>query len=431
MPGVDQNKVVGRGGGPRGIGRGPGLRRLLGLREGLGAWAFPIGRIGPVRLYFHAIALVWLGGEIAAWSRATWLRQGEFAWWGHLSICIAMILVMALLHEMGRIVWRRIGAGRTASAEPSIVLWPLGGLTPAEPVLCARPVLAEAGGMLTTILAGSGCLAWAIGVGVPLDLTAAGPMWPVDVAARLTSPVQVAAFWSLHAAVVVTAANLLPAPAFDGGRMLEVWLSKRRGWLEAGVLAARIGLFVGIAVITIGAVMGWTRFMAIGVVAAMGSVVWQRRIETLEWFAARDNAAGPTPERAAAEPLAAGTSLRAEPASAPDDPARPSNIHSAGREGPGRGRRADVPPGGGRTSPHRGPDESRSDQTRPAQKGESAGAESGSRSDTSEPSPEPSLQAEDAQLDAVLEKLSREGKSGLNDADREILRRATERRRRG
>lgn len=200
------------------------------------AWNLYLGRWFGVQVRVHSlfvlVALVLL--VVASQGQADLLP-----WYGAL---LGILFVSVLLHEAGHCY----AAWRIGGRPNQIVLWPLGGLVPAQVPPDPLPECAVAlAGPLTNLFVGMiGALillAQQVPVGAALDPFAPpidlGPLTALDVV-RLTVWVNL---W------VLVGLNLLPALPMDGGRALRAMLWAALGPKWAAVGAAWAAQCVGVA----------------------------------------------------------------------------------------------------------------------------------------------------------------------------------------
>jgi len=204
-------------------------------RDSLYDWAFPCGTWFGIRVRLSPLFLF------------VPIVLGIQRWDARLAALVGVSLfVAALVHELAHIFALRL----TGGVVHETLLWPLGGLTRlslASP--SAAPVATALTGPLTNLLVCVICLTGLMrddiqwGLLNPLDLP------HVDLDRERMRSLLAVAFYSNW---LLVAANLLPALPMDSGRVLELLLSNRLGGSLGQQTAARIGIFVGLTLLTAG-----------------------------------------------------------------------------------------------------------------------------------------------------------------------------------
>ncbi|MBL8862167.1 MAG: site-2 protease family protein [Planctomycetes bacterium] len=190
--------------------------------------SFQIASIAGIPIRVHVLFVVLVAG-LALVPDAGFLQLA----------ILAMLVVSVVLHELGHaLVARRFGIRVV-----DITLWPLGGL--------AR---------LSSIPESSGVEA-AIAIAGPLvNLFLALAAAPVVVAGFFLGAreawVGEAAFAFVAVNVLMAGFNLLPAFPTDGGRLVRAWFARSRSWLDATVLAVRVGRAMALLLAVTGVVWG-------------------------------------------------------------------------------------------------------------------------------------------------------------------------------
>jgi hypothetical protein len=312
------------------------LGRVFGAGEDpLTWWSFPLVRLGGLRVRVHTLLVpVWLGIEMLSWLPQN--KLGPI----HVFSAICTLLVLAVLHEVGRGLFARwLGDGGDC-----VVLWPLGGLNSVARRGATNPLAAESGGLVTNILLMPVLALVALGLQVDRSALLFNPLNIRPVLETLGSFEKVVVWWAFYMNLVMLGINLLvPMLPLDAGRLLQAYL---RGSSNTPVeTGARIGFVAAGVLFLIAVTLGQGHLMGVAVLGGVATLMELRRHQFLL--------------------------IDAEPESMPvQEPEEP----------PAR-----------RLAP----------------------------------------QSQNTELDAVLEKISREGMDGLTTAEREVLARETERRRRG
>lgn len=231
------------------------------------SWSIPFGRIARIEIRLHLLLPLFLLIEL--------LRS----WVGHsalgpldTSIALACLFLSLLLHELGHcFVCRRLGG----SAD-EVLLWPLGGLAGCHPPHDWRSHFwTSAAGPLVNLallafaaacLAATGA-AW-LGVAIP------HPLRPWSGLEAIGDRAVLRAFFLLGwVNSILLLLNLVPMLPLDGGRMLQALLWRRRGAVDATLLAVRVG-FVSAVVLAAGGLL-LDRLLLLGLAVLGGIWCWQ------------------------------------------------------------------------------------------------------------------------------------------------------------
>jgi Zn-dependent protease len=325
----------GQGGESRG--RTWSVGRVFGVGEDpLTWWSFPLMKVGGLRVRVHTFLVpVWMGIEALAWLPQN--KLGPV----HLLSAMGALLVLALLHELGRGLFARwLGDGGDC-----VVVWPLGGLNPVARRGAAYPLAAESGGLVVNALLVPVLALAALGLGISHSELFFNPLEVNAAAANLNSLPQIVVWWAYFMNAFMLAANLLlPMLPLDSGRLVNAWLRGRSN--TPAETAAKIGFVTAGVLFLVSTAVGQGHLMGVAVLGAVATLI-ERRRHVL-----------PVADVYDLDPVI------------PEEPPPPS--------------------------PRR-------------------------------PAPPPPT----AELDAVLEKISKQGINSLTSAEREVLARETERRRRG
>lgn len=247
--------------------------RVLGAGENPLLWSFPLGTLAGVRFRLHVLFPVYAGGELLA------SLVPSNVGWAYRAIGVACLLVLALLHDLARSL-TRLGGG----AMPESVVWPLGGLLPAEPGPGrASRALALAGGWgLHAALALGMALALAT-AGAPRAALVFNPLTPSVPLALLDSWALVTLWWAYYLNLVLLAFHALPVPVADAWRVYESVLERGLGRAVAGDVLTTLGMLavlaIGVAALTI---PDQGRLLAVAVVAGVSLWVEVGRRRFLE-----------------------------------------------------------------------------------------------------------------------------------------------------
>jgi hypothetical protein len=324
---------------PRGGSHRPwALARVFGAGEDpITWWSFPLLKVGGLRVRVHTVLVpVWLGMELLAWLPQD--RLGPI----HVFSALAMLLTLALLHEL----WRGLFARWLGDGGDAVVLWPLGGLNSVARRGATNPVAAESGGLIVNILMVPILAVVALSVQIARKDLLFNPLAINTTIANLTDTAKVVVWWAYFMNLVMLVLNVVPMLPMDAGRMMHAWL--RRNSAAPAEVGARIGFVAAAVLFLFGIVQSQTHVMGIALLGAISTYIEFRRREFLQVVELDD---------ALLEP-----------------------VHVHHEEGHHVHRPAPPPP--------------------------------------------------NAELDAVLEKISRQGMNSLSSTEREVLSRETERRRR-
>jgi stage IV sporulation protein FB len=162
-----------------------------------------------------------------------------------LSVLIPICLLSTFLHELGHIIIGKARGGSVSHLEMS----PLGGLTrlttpPDDPASETQIYLA--GPLVTLLLALLGGLIWTIGYVLGFGL--------IQWLGMLIGGTNAALLFF----------NLLPIVPLDGGRILNVWLTQKKGAKEAMQTLAQIGKTFAIITVAIAVL---TKFLGLIIIA--------------------------------------------------------------------------------------------------------------------------------------------------------------------
>ncbi|MHC4245551.1 MAG: site-2 protease family protein [Planctomycetota bacterium] len=241
MAGMKMNGGQARNGGLRSHAPGPRFGDPL-------SWSVPVLRLGGTIVRAHAVLL---GTVVTILFRAGWFSGDSSFLLGPLpaAVFLASLCGCVFVHEWVTLLMAR----RLGGDMPEIVLQPLGGMeTLVMPDHWRSALLISASGPLLTLL---------------LAVTAmAGLVYGTDVAPSpdpfgftgIYSPEIATSAWleSLYlfgvAAILVSGANLLPAPPFRGASMLEAVMLPRVGNARARRYTHRVGVVATVALGVIG-----------------------------------------------------------------------------------------------------------------------------------------------------------------------------------
>ncbi len=210
-------------------------------------WAFPLFRIFGIPVRMHWFLLIIIVGRIVQ----EWTRGGA---WGleWMTITMVILLISILFHELAH-CWMGIRLGGHAE---SILLWPLGGLASIDHTgRPAEQIKISGIGPLSSFLLGGICLGILLSTGAPWSWAYLNPWdqwWPHDklqAGVGMTTMYYVRGFL-LHAVklnLLLGVFNLvIPAYPLDGGQVLFSFLSLRYDRVRAATILSSISMPIGI-----------------------------------------------------------------------------------------------------------------------------------------------------------------------------------------
>ncbi len=288
---------------------------------------------------------------------------------GWTAITLTVLFVVVLLHEYGHCVACR----RRGGVADEILMWPLGGLASCEPPQDWRAHLWTAlGGPMVNVLI--------LAVTTPLVGVLTGK-WigtafpdplhfapPIQVLERMDLFAVFAVHWI---ALVLLLFNLLPIFPLDGGRILQAVLWPRVGYTRAMRFSCRAGFVGAILLGTLGAVTTELSLIGVAIFGALTCYVTLKRLEFTEEQLGFEDTEGD------------------------------AYLASSGREAPDERREREI------------------EEARIA------------REQTTRERDVAKRAREEAEFDQILDKIRGSGLNSLSSAERRVLERETERRRRG
>jgi len=242
-------------------------------------WSFRVGRLFDIDIRLH-VAFV-LAAVVLLWMEMPAPGEASSRPFGRIAVdafgTYVMLFTIVLLHEFGHC----FGARHVGGDANEILLWPLGGFAYAQPPHNppAHLVTTVAGPMVNVFL----CMicsvvlvAWTGNLGA-VPWNPLHPSLPVDRAVWLTATTGqwwVMRFFGLSYFLLLI--NLLPIFPFDGGRIVQAWLWKRKGYRLSMEIAAGTGMIGAILIGLFGlfAEESWLMLM----IAVFGYLTcWQTR----------------------------------------------------------------------------------------------------------------------------------------------------------
>lgn len=201
------------------------------------------------------------------------LRAGRGIW-TEVQI-LATLFGIVLLHEFGHcIACRRVGG-----QADQILMWPLGGLAFTAPPRNPRAhLITTIGGPAVNVLI---CLAIAIVfivVGLPVPWNPFSPFsgWSLqDLRMLGNNGLLEAAFYTYYVSFIILLFNLLPIYPLDGGRIVQEVLWFRMGYERSALISTQTGMIGAIGLGLWGIASG--QFMMIGIAIFGFITCWQQR----------------------------------------------------------------------------------------------------------------------------------------------------------
>lgn len=203
-------------------------------------WSFRIGRVWGIDIRLHLLFV--LG---ALWLLFQALDEGSGGSLTYALMTVGILFGSVLLHEFGH-CW---GSRRSGGTADEILLWPLGGLAMVSPPhnASAHALTVAAGPMVNVII----CCVTAVTLSAAGGLGAVpwNPFNPfVPVGGQWLGGwgwIAVRATFTINYFLLLF--NMLPTYPMDGGRLLQCWLWPRKGYSQATMTAAGIGMVGAIA----------------------------------------------------------------------------------------------------------------------------------------------------------------------------------------
>lgn len=211
-------------------------------------WSLRVGRLFGITIRLH---LFFFLGVVLVLYRGV---KADPTWMGMTySVGTAAILfLIVLLHEFGH-CW---GARKTGGEADEVLLWPLGGLAMVQPKHTpqAHFITTVSGPAVNVVLCAVTAVALVIrhgGIGA-VPWNPLHTFTPIDRAVDFGDAVQTWLRIVFGLSYMILLFNLLPIYPLDGGRVLHSYLWTRKGYREAMMTAAFVGI-VGAVVLAIAA----------------------------------------------------------------------------------------------------------------------------------------------------------------------------------
>lgn len=233
-------------------------------------WVLPLFTAGRLSVRIHVVMVLYVAFELVL--SVSGARLGIL----HIGAALGALALNVIFREVCRAL-----AAQSLGAEPlPLVLWPLGSLSSHEvpgPKL-ARMVVAlggtATGAALAVTLAGVLLLA-----GVKQDLIFFHLLDPGATAARIGSTGVLVLWWAYAVTVLVTLLNLIPIFPLDAGRAIEAAAGDRSIRRAGILLATRVGMIVSLVVFVAAMTASMERLMGLAVFAGMVCWFERRRAE--------------------------------------------------------------------------------------------------------------------------------------------------------
>lgn len=233
-------------------------------------WLLPLFTAGRLSVRVHVVMVLYVAFELVL--SVSGARIGI----AHIGAALGALVVNVIIREVCRAL-----AAQSLGAEPMpVVLWPLGSLSSHEvpgPRL-ARMVVAVSGtaigSALAVALAGMLLLA-----GVKPELIFFNVLDPAATAARIGSTGLLVLWWAYATTLLVTLLNLIPIFPLDAGRTIEAAVTDRSIRRAGILLATRVGLVVALVVFVAATTASMERLMGLAVFGAVVCWFERRRAE--------------------------------------------------------------------------------------------------------------------------------------------------------
>ena len=249
------------------------------------SWALPLFRVARITVRIHLLFVLFVAIEllksVAGPSTSAAGQLGP----GVMSLFIATLFLIVLLHEFGHCFACRWTGGDANE----ILMWPLGGLA-----FCLPPntwkahFITAAGGpmvnvvifLLTAPTLGFVTGDW-LGTALPNPLKIYDPLFIDDT--TLAGSLLFMALYCLHATnLILILFNLIPMFPFDGGRILQTLLWPRFGYANSMRFAVRTGFVGAILLAVFGAVINEWLFVGLAVFGGFTCYITHKQLEFTE-----------------------------------------------------------------------------------------------------------------------------------------------------
>ncbi len=259
------------------------LARIFGDGENPLAWGFPLVKIAGTQYKVHLLMVLYLLGQLI------FTLPGHKAGAVFIFPMLIALLLLVLLHEMAHTFVARRNGGQSELR----MLWPLGGLEPAQfedpkPIAELRTALAGIAlhvalipiFMIPLVLFTGG---WDAVVFHPLQPSSS--IYTLELASDLTTPWWLVAIWAFHVVnLILLVINLVPMLPLDGSTVLRIWLARSKGDIAARHQAAFIGLWVATAVGLLGILFqDAVILLVIAIVCGIIGTLERRRLQFLSY----------------------------------------------------------------------------------------------------------------------------------------------------
>ncbi|MBM4108836.1 MAG: hypothetical protein FJ255_08510 [Phycisphaerae bacterium] len=244
-------------------GASPGWSRVMGFGEDPLLWSFPVGGVLGAKFRVHALAPIWLLGELINAGRTD--RNSLV----HVVPALVLVCSLAFVKELARVA----AARRSATPIGAVVLWPLGAMA----IQSRGPLRAwRAQAAPPAMLAAAGVVMGSLFLlaGGNASLLAFNPLAPQPVIAALATSAQLLSWWGFFAAALLLLANLVPALPMDAGRTLDARLLGSR----AAARVLQIQVLGACAAFLAAAFADQPRVLIVAAVACVAGWVSLRRL---------------------------------------------------------------------------------------------------------------------------------------------------------
>lgn len=248
------------------------------------SWALPLFRASRITVRIHLFFIVYIAIQMLRAVAGPDSSAAVTLGAGIVAVLMASLFLVVLLHEFGHcIACRRVGGSAN-----EILMWPLGGLAYCQPPNHWRAhFITAAGGPLVNVII---CLI----VGPLLGLMTGrwwgvalpDPLYPltplVQDSALAGSPIVVVLMCINAVSFVLLLFNLLPMFPLDGGRLLQSLLWPRYGYANSMRFAVRTGFVGGVLLAVFGAVFDQWMLVGIAIFGLLTCYITHKQLEFTE-----------------------------------------------------------------------------------------------------------------------------------------------------
>lgn len=257
-------------------------------REDPLGWSIPLFTVARTPVRAHLVFVLYVTFELVL--SVSGARLGP----SHVAIALLALIANVLVRELARAL-----VARALGAEPvPVMLWPLGSLS-------SPHVHAPRTARLAVALAGSAIgLAIAVSLGGVLmmsgtatNLILFNPLDPAAAAGRIGSLSTLVLWWAYAVTVIVSLVNLIPMFPLDAGRVIEAAIGQRAIARAGSLAATKVGMVVALVVFVAAMTASSERLMGVAAFAFMVCWFERRRAEFIadplapDWHASQPESA--------------------------------------------------------------------------------------------------------------------------------------------